>query len=170
MTNGATRKLSVICRDPVNFTSPMYRTCCTAALFYLYYASGQGGVGAFEIAMAGKNVELLVRNLTTAHGTRRTRRFMRSTTPLQVAPGSVLVFKDDFMVRHVCVASTGNQLYCHNQAGWFSNCNHAQGSHCHHSSGELMWNDSTHAWNNNHSCRVYTISEHHALNWIRRNL
>jgi hypothetical protein len=171
MANGGARRLSVVCRDPINFSVPQYKTCCTAALYYMYYTAGQGGVGAFEIAMRGKNPERLIWNLARAHGTRRTRRFMMASTPLQVAAGSILVFMDDRMVRHVCVASNGNELYCHNQGGWFTGCGHgAAGAHCHHSSGTMKWSDNTHAGNGNHECRVYTIKENQALNWIRRNL
>jgi hypothetical protein len=169
MSNGVSRRLSDVCQEPINFTQPVYRTCCTAALYYLYYAGERGGLGSFEIAMGGKNPELLIRDLTRAYGTGRTRWFLRKTTPLQVTQGSVLVLKDDLMVRHVCIAGGGNQLYCHNQAGWFSGCNHAQGSHCHHSSAEIRWTDNTHAWNGNYTCEVYTIPEDRALKWIKRN-
>ena len=171
MANGGARRLSVVCRDPVNFTRPEYRTCVSAALFYMYYAAGQGGLGAFEIVIQGHNPERLIWRLIAAHGTRRTRRFMRAATPLQVAAGSVLVFRDNQSVRHVCIASTGNELYGHNQGGWFNGCGHgAVGAHCHHSSGNIRWTDNTHAGNGHYECRVYTIRENQALNWIRRNL
>ena len=41
---------------------------------------------------------------------------------------------------HSCVCGGSNELYGHNQGGWFSSCNHGViGLHCHHWATRLNW-------------------------------
>ena len=170
MANGRQRDLAMICRDPVNFTNNLYKNCCNAALFYMYYTAGIGGLGSFQIALQGlvKNPAGLIAELARLHGTQRTRRFMMAGTPLQVEAGSVLVFKDDLWARHVCICGEANVLYGHNQGNWFKDCLAHGFGHCRHHSREIAWINSTEASNANFTCKIYTIHQDKALKWIKR--
>lgn len=100
----------------------------------------------------------------------KVRRYQQATA---VVPGSVLVFVENGVPKHSCVAMPGMTLGGYNQTGWFTTMG-IQGGYSSHPMSEIMWlggvrhRHEVRGSNESMVCQLIAVPERSALAVLRQ--
>ena len=127
--------LSVECKT----AAPMSVPCHTATLWWIYRTQhpdagrDMPAFNTFVTALGDDSASDLIADLIQNYGVEKTWKLWYTSTLNAVVVLAEGKTAAGVVQGHSCVCAESNNLYGHNQGGWFSTCKHGvTGAHCHH--------------------------------------